>query len=245
MFFIGTYGAAIVGAPVEMQPLFWVAGYVLFVGLNYLGVEQSLKFSLIITVLALLCLVVFYVSAIGHIDFSRWALNIAPGRHRAARGQRPAVPVRPLRRAGRAAVRGMAVPRHRAAAAGGGGIRRSQARHAQGHHARHVHADAVGVPRAVPQPVGDRRRLVQARHLGRAAARRLPRHLRRGLRQRPGARRRHRPRRQLPRHHLRLRAADLFAVARRLFPARAVDHARHAQDAAHRHGGRRARSASP
>ena len=70
VFFIGTYGAAIVGAPVEMQPLFWVAGYVLFVGLNYLGVEQSLKFSLIITVLALLCLAVFYVSAIGHIDFS-------------------------------------------------------------------------------------------------------------------------------------------------------------------------------
>ena len=54
VFFIGTYGAAIVGAPVEMQPLFWIAVYVLFVGLNYLGVEQSLKFSLIITVLALL-----------------------------------------------------------------------------------------------------------------------------------------------------------------------------------------------
>ena len=78
VFFIGTYLAAIVGAPVKSQPVFWVLGYVIFVGLNYLGVEQSLKFSLIITVLALLCLAVFYVSAIGHIDFSRWALNIAP-----------------------------------------------------------------------------------------------------------------------------------------------------------------------
>ncbi|MCK9910524.1 amino acid ABC transporter permease, partial [Microbacteriaceae bacterium K1510] len=78
VFFIGSYGAAIVGAPTETQPLFWILGYVIFVGLNYLGVEQSLKFSLIITILALACLVVFYVSAIGHIDFKTWALNIAP-----------------------------------------------------------------------------------------------------------------------------------------------------------------------
>ena len=92
VFFIGTYGAAIVGAPVEMQPLFWVAGYVLFVGLNYLGVEQSLKFSLIITVLALLCLVVFYVSAIPHIDFSRWALNIAPDGTELPEGNGPLLP---------------------------------------------------------------------------------------------------------------------------------------------------------
>ncbi|MEO8421856.1 MAG: amino acid permease, partial [Hyphomicrobium sp.] len=92
VFFIGTYGAAIVGAPVEMQPLFWVAGYVLFVGLNYLGVEQSLKFSLIITVLALLCLAVFYISAIGHIDFNRWALNIGEGGTELPEGNGPLFP---------------------------------------------------------------------------------------------------------------------------------------------------------
>ena len=209
VFFIGTYGAAIVGAPVEMQPLFWVAGYVLFVGLNYLGVEQSLKFSLIITVLALLCLAVFYVSAIPHIDFSPLGAQHRAGWHRAARGQRPALPVRPLRRAGGVAFRRVAVPRHRAAAAGGGGIRRSQARHAEGHHARHVHADGVGVLRAVPQSVRDRRRVVQARHLGRAAARRFPRHLWRGLRQRSGARRRDRARR--------LFHAIIFAYGRQIY----------------------------
>lgn len=60
----------------ELQPVFWILGYVLFVGLNYLGVEQSFKFSLIITLLALACLVAFYVSAAQHIDFNRWALNI-------------------------------------------------------------------------------------------------------------------------------------------------------------------------
>ncbi len=76
VYFIGTYLAAIVGAPAEWQPLFWIGCYVLFVGLNILGVEQSFKFSMIVTVLALLCLIVFYLSALGNIDFNRWALNI-------------------------------------------------------------------------------------------------------------------------------------------------------------------------
>ena len=86
------------------------------------------------------------------------------GWHRAARRQWPAIPLRALRRAGGAAVRRVAVPRHRAAAAGGRRIRRSQTRHAEGHHARHVHADGVGVLRAVSQSVRHRRRVVQARH---------------------------------------------------------------------------------
>jgi ethanolamine permease len=92
VFFIGTYLAAIVGAPVEMQPVFWVLGYVVFVGLNYLGVEQSLKFSLLVTVLALLCLAVFYVSAIPHIEFGRWALNIAPDGSELPEGDGPLLP---------------------------------------------------------------------------------------------------------------------------------------------------------
>ncbi|MEQ1719454.1 MAG: ethanolamine permease [Hyphomicrobium sp.] len=92
VFFIGSYLAAIVGAPTEWQPLFWIGGYVLFVGLNILGVEQSFKFSMIVTVLALLCLIVFYVSAIGHIDFNRWALNIAPDGTELPNGNGPMFP---------------------------------------------------------------------------------------------------------------------------------------------------------
>jgi ethanolamine permease len=92
VFFIGSYVAAIVGAPTEMQPLFWIAGYVLFVGLNILGVEQSFKFSLIVTLAALACLVVFYVSAIGSIDFNRWALNIAPDGTELPEGNGPYLP---------------------------------------------------------------------------------------------------------------------------------------------------------
>ncbi|MEQ1671426.1 MAG: ethanolamine permease [Hyphomicrobium sp.] len=92
VFFIGSYLAAIVGAPTEWQPLFWIGGYILFVGLNILGVEQSFKFSMIVTVLALACLIVFYVSALGHIDFNRWALNIGTDGKELAEGNGPMFP---------------------------------------------------------------------------------------------------------------------------------------------------------
>lgn len=92
VFFIGTYIAAIIGAPAEFQPVFWVVCYMLFVGLNYLGVEQSFRFSLIVTVLALICLVAFYASAVGNIDFSRWALNIAPDGTELPDGNGPLLP---------------------------------------------------------------------------------------------------------------------------------------------------------
>ena len=195
-----------------------------------------MQFSLIITMLALAVPAVFYwISAIRtSTSAAGRSTSGGPTGARAARGQRPVLPVRPLRRAGGAAVRGVAVPRHRAVAPGGGGIGRSEARHAEGHHARHVHTDRVGVLSCFPQSIGDRRRLVQARRLGRTAARRFPRHLRRADRQAlalvavTGL---------VASFHTIIYAygpADLFAVARRLFPARAVDHARHAQDPAHR-----------
>ena len=72
-----------------------------------------------------------------------------------------------------------------------------------------------------------RARLVLARHVGRAAARRLPRHLSATASAKiAGACCGDRPDRELPHDHLRLRAADLFAVARGLFPAGPVDHPR-------------------
>ena len=48
----------------------------------------------------------------------------------------------------------------------------------QGHHPRHADADRLGLHDRVAQSVGHRRRRVQARDVGRAAARRLPGHLR-------------------------------------------------------------------
>lgn len=79
VFFIGSYMTGITGTPTEMQPLWWIGFYVLFVGLNIIGVELSFRITLVVTLLALACLVVFWISALPHIDFNRWALNIGAG----------------------------------------------------------------------------------------------------------------------------------------------------------------------
>ena len=238
VFFIGTYGAAIVGAPVEMQPLFWVAGYVLFVGLNYLGVEQSLKFSLIITVLALLCLVVFYVSAIPHIDFSRWALNIAPDGTELPEGNGPLFPFGlygVLAALPFAVWLFLAIEQLPLAAEESVDPKRDMPKGIMlGMFTLMVSAfcvlflnpSVIGVGSfklgTSGEPLLDGFRAIYGEGFASALALVAVTGLVASL----------------PRDHLCLRAADLLAVARRLFPARAVDNARHAQDAAHRHGGR-------
>jgi ethanolamine permease len=60
------------------QPLWWAVLYGAFTGLNVWGVEISFRFAVIFTVLAITILVLFYVSAIPHVSFSRWALSVAP-----------------------------------------------------------------------------------------------------------------------------------------------------------------------
>lgn len=77
VFFIGSYLTGIFETPASVQPLWWVGCYILFVSLNYAGVEVSFKISVVVTLLALAVLAVFWVSAIPFADFSRWALNIA------------------------------------------------------------------------------------------------------------------------------------------------------------------------
>lgn len=77
VFFAGSYLTSIFGTPDSYQPLWWLGCYIVFVLLNIAGVETSFKVTVAVTVLALAVLLVFYVSAIPHFDFSRWALNIA------------------------------------------------------------------------------------------------------------------------------------------------------------------------
>jgi ethanolamine permease len=86
VFFIGSYLTAIFGTPPEFQPVYWILGYALFVGLNMIGVELSFKVTVTVTLLALTCLVAFYVSVLvsGQFDLSRWALNIGVGADGAA-----------------------------------------------------------------------------------------------------------------------------------------------------------------
>lgn len=77
--FIGSYMGSIFGTPPEFQPVYWIFGYIIFVGLNVVGVELSFRVTLVVTLAALACLVAFWVSALPVADFSRWALNIGVG----------------------------------------------------------------------------------------------------------------------------------------------------------------------
>ena len=103
--------------------------------------------------MALACLAVFYLSVIfsGKFDFSRWALNMGAGRRRASQWRRSLPALRHPGHLRHLAVRRMAVPGHRAIAAGGRGIARSAARHAEGHHRRNPDPDRLGFPGDLPE----------------------------------------------------------------------------------------------
>ena len=77
--FLATYLAAVFDTPPAWLPLYWIAGYALFVALNVLGVELSFRVTVVVTLAALACLAVFWVSALSVADFNRYALNIGAG----------------------------------------------------------------------------------------------------------------------------------------------------------------------
>ena len=76
MFFIGSYLTAIFETPAAFQPVWWIVGYVVFVGLNARGVELSFTVTVIVTLLAIAILLIFFLSAIPFFDFSKYAMNI-------------------------------------------------------------------------------------------------------------------------------------------------------------------------
>ena len=76
MFFIGSYLTAIFETPAAFQAVWWIAGYVVFVGLNARGVELSFTVTVIVTLLAIAILLIFFLSAIPFFDFSKYAMNI-------------------------------------------------------------------------------------------------------------------------------------------------------------------------
>jgi ethanolamine permease len=76
IFFAGSYLTSIFGTGPQLQPVWWLLGYGLFVLLNVIGVETSFKVTVAVTILALAVLAIFWISAIPGFDFSRWALNI-------------------------------------------------------------------------------------------------------------------------------------------------------------------------
>jgi len=77
--FIAGYLTSITGIDPSFSPLIWVACYAIFLALNIYGVALSFRVTLVVTLISLAVLVVFWVSAVPHMDFSRWALNIGVG----------------------------------------------------------------------------------------------------------------------------------------------------------------------
>ncbi len=92
VFFIGSYMTGIFATDPAWQPLWWVGGYALFVGLNVLGVALSFRVTVVVTLMALACLVAFWVSAMPVADFSRYALDIGPGGVHLPEGDGPLLP---------------------------------------------------------------------------------------------------------------------------------------------------------
>ena len=76
VYFIGTYLTAIFETPTAFQPLWWIFGYIVFIGANTRGVELSFLVTVMVTLLAILILAVFFISALPFFDFGKYAMNI-------------------------------------------------------------------------------------------------------------------------------------------------------------------------
>jgi ethanolamine permease len=60
-------------------PLWWAIFYAVFVGLNYIGVEASFRFTVFICLVSLAVLAVFFVGALGELDFTHFAIDTGGG----------------------------------------------------------------------------------------------------------------------------------------------------------------------
>ena len=105
------------------QPVWWAIFYAIFVGLNFIGVVASFRFTVFICFLSLAILAVFFVGAATEV-------RLHPLGDR--RQRRPLVHRRRARRVLRAALRDLVLPRDRGAPARGRGVRRPE----EGHPAR-------------------------------------------------------------------------------------------------------------
>ena len=75
---IGGYLGAIFGTPESAAPLWWLAAYAVFVGLNVAGVELTFRFAVAITLAALAILVGFWLGALPYLDLATFALDLPP-----------------------------------------------------------------------------------------------------------------------------------------------------------------------
>lgn len=61
------------------QPIWWAVFYAIFVGLNYIGVEASFRFTVVICLVSLAVLLVFFIGAIPNLDFTKFAIDSGGG----------------------------------------------------------------------------------------------------------------------------------------------------------------------
>jgi ethanolamine permease len=61
------------------QPLWWAIFYAIFVGLNYIGVEATFRFTIIICFTSLAILAVFFIGAIPNLHFQEFAIDTNGG----------------------------------------------------------------------------------------------------------------------------------------------------------------------
>jgi ethanolamine permease len=79
---IGSYMDSIANDLVSLnlsEPVWWAIFYGIFVGLNYIGVEASFRFAVIICFTSLAILAVFFIGAIPNLDFQQWAIDTNGG----------------------------------------------------------------------------------------------------------------------------------------------------------------------
>ncbi len=79
---IGAYMSSIADDLIGLslsQPVWWAIFYAIFVGLNYVGVEASFRFTVVICFTSLAILAVFFVGAIPNLDFTRYAIDTSGG----------------------------------------------------------------------------------------------------------------------------------------------------------------------
>jgi ethanolamine permease len=91
--FITAYVNVIFGFDPAYSPAIWIATYAIFLVLNVFGVALSFRVTMIVTLISLAVLILFWISAIPHMDFSRWALNIAPDGSELPEGNGPWFPM--------------------------------------------------------------------------------------------------------------------------------------------------------
>ena len=219
--------------------LWWAIFYIIFVGINILGIEITMRFTVVITVAALGVLAFFFVAVL----VSRSVRRQPADQHPAGRGPEQLPATRHRGNLPRPTVRDLVLSRDRGTAAGRRGVPRSEARHPARDDLGPDHADVLRHPHPVPEHGCRRRRRERSeRRRPRSSTGSRRSSARASVPSLLGIARADRSDRELLHDHLRLRAQHVFAVARRLFPAGSVDHPpdpQHAVRRAHRRRGDR------